>query len=150
MKKILPIALLSLGLAVLFWTPASAVQCDTPHVFPPPPAAGGITYTHADTAGSLVPCGQYLDCRCEFSDIFVLISRVYNFIVWTIAAPLAGFLIIAGGVIILASGANPNWYHTGKTMLWGAVIGLALIFGSWIIVNTLFYLFGYTGSWYSF
>ncbi len=152
MKKLFSITLLSfLALSLLsFSLPVRAVECDVPHVFPPPPDPTGINYVHPDTAGSLVPCGQYPDCRCEMADIFVMALRIYNFIVWTISVPLAGLLIVTGGILIMVSGAAPKYYDMGKTMLWGSVIALMFIFGSWLFISIVLMLIGYTGAWSSF
>ena len=99
---------------------------------------------------SLVPCGQYPDCRCELTDLFVMLERIYIFILRYMAAPLAGLLIVGGGVCILLSGLNPKFYDTGKTMLWGAFWGVALMLTSYIIVDVIMRALGYTGLWSSF
>ena len=109
----------------------------------------GVVYASAcpgyDT--SLVPCGQDPTCPCEISDFFEMILRVYNFLVWVIALPLAGLLIVVGGILLLVSGGNPGRIETSKKMLWGAAIGVFLIFGSWVIIDFILKAIGYTSSW---
>ena len=119
----------------------------------------GMTY-----AADLVPCGQGSPTmlgadadgnpiqvpdpnwhRCEFSDIFVLILNVYNFILLKIATPFAGLMIVIGGVMLLASGGNPNLASLARRILWGAFLGILLIFGAWLIVHTVLFAVGYTG-----
>lgn len=86
-------------------------------------------------------------CPCGLSHVFVLIFNIYKFIVLYIATPLAGLLIVLGGVIWVVSAGNPGLLDMGKRMFKGAIWGLVLIFGSWIIVNVVLMAIGYTGGW---
>lgn len=116
-------------------------------------------------AQGLVPCGKGDPTlpdgspnpdwkRCELADLFKLVENVYGFIVLYIATPLAGLVIVMGGVIILISGgpgglnpitgiASPNLYNTGKNMVTGAILGMFLILGGWLIINTVLNIIGY-------
>jgi len=87
------------------------------------------------SAAALVPCGGTGQARCELADIFQLILNIYNFLILVIATPLAGLMIVIGGVLILLSGINANWFNTGKKILMWSFISLLLIFGSWLIIN---------------
>ena len=93
--------------------------------------------------GAIVPC----DDNCTIADFFKLIANVFNFIVLNIATPLAGLIIVIGGVLILLSGVNAKWYDTGKSMIKIAIIAILLIWGSVLIINTLFAALGYDGVW---
>jgi len=94
----------------------------------------------------LVPCGQTESNPCKLSDLGTLAVNVFNFIVFQVAVPLAALVIVVGGIFLLVSGSNPGLADKGKKMLWGAVIGLVLIFSSWIIINTLLNALGYVNS----
>mgnify|MGYP001562348584 CR=1 FL=1 len=107
-------------------------------------------------AQGLVPCGQPNTPMCKLEDIFVLISNVYNFIVWKIATPLAGILVVIGGVIIMISGGpgganpvtgivSPNMYNKGKSIVTGAIGGWLLVFCSWLIINAVLLALGLPG-----
>ncbi len=111
--------------------------------------------------GGLVPCGKgananpgrcdsVLLCRCELGHVFVLARNIYVFIIWNIATPLAGLLIMIGGLLILLSGANQKLYDMGKTILWAAVWGVGLIFGAYLIMGAVMMAIGYTGPWSGF
>jgi len=65
--------------------------------------------------------------------------------VWYISIPLAGLIIVAGGVMLLVSGGNPGLVSLGKRMLWGAIIGILLIFCSWVIIKAVLTAIGYVG-----
>lgn len=98
----------------------------------------------------LVPCGKEVDqnglvCRCELAHVFVLILNVYNFLVLNIATPIAALLIVFGGVLLLVSGGSPGLASRARQILWGAAIGLLLVFGSWLMINIVLSAIGYPG-----
>ena len=88
-----------------------------------------------------------LTCPCQLSHVFILIFNVYKFIVFNIATPLAALLMVIGGIVWVVSAGNPGMLDTGKRMFKGAIWGIVLIFGSWIIVNVVLIAIGYTGGW---
>jgi hypothetical protein len=93
--------------------------------------------------------GSYPKCRCELGHVFILGLNIYNFIVRDIATPLAALLFVLGGVLLVASGANPNWASTGKKIMWSAGIGIVIIFSSWVIINVVLSAIGYAPAWSS-
>lgn len=95
----------------------------------------------------LVPCGN-VNC-CKIDHIFILLNNIFNFIVRWIAIPLAILMITIGGVMILISAGNPNLANLGKNILRWAIIGLVLVFCSWVIINFILTALGYQniGSW---
>jgi len=100
-------------------------------------------------AAGLVPCGNPGEPACTLGHLFQMLGLIYNFIVYTIAVPLATLIIIVGGVLILVSGGNPEMAGRGKKALMAGVIGLVLVFCSWVIINTVMSVLGYSlGSWY--
>ena len=100
-------------------------------------------------AQGLVPCGKAADGSdaCTIEHFFIMLSNIFNFIVYWIAAPLAVLMITIGGVMILISAGNPNLAGMGKKILWVSIIGLVLVFCSWLIVNFILTALGYTGAW---
>ncbi|MEK7540797.1 MAG: hypothetical protein AAB529_00945 [Patescibacteria group bacterium] len=101
------------------------------------------------SAQGLVPCGKAADGSdaCTINDFFIMLARIFNFIVKFIAAPLAVLMLTIGGVIILISAGNPNLAGLGKKILWVSVIGLVLVFGSWLIISFILGALGYTRAW---
>lgn len=104
---------------------------------------------------SLVPCGQgepiivngeCVNC-CTIDDFFLMLTKIFNFVVWNIATPLAILMLTIGGVMILISAGNPNLAGMGKKILWVSVIGLVLVFCSWLIVSFILGALGYQGAW---
>ena len=64
-----------------------------------------------------------------------------------IATPLAVIALTIGGIFMLISAGNPNLFNTGKKIVYAAIIGLVLVFCSWLIVNTILSIIGYQGNW---
>lgn len=111
--------------------------------------------------GALVPCGNVPPANfvgpptqdqqpCTLSDFFVLIANVYNFIVFNIATPLATLMVVIGGILMLLSGINANWFNTGKNMIKWSIIAILLIWSAVLIIDTVFKAIGYTGNWQTF
>jgi len=97
-----------------------------------------------------VRCGNPGQSQCTICDLFATLIYIYNFLVLNIATPLAILGLTIGGVFILISAGNPNLLGTGKKILWAAIIGLLLVFCSWIIINTILSAIGYNfGTWWN-
>ena len=102
------------------------------------------------TPGPLVQCGNdangngKLDDNelCTIDDFLKMIGRVYNFIVWNIATPLAILAVLISGIMILISAGNPKWLQIGKDILKVAVWGLVLVFSAYLIINTILLAIG--------
>jgi len=101
------------------------------------------------TAQGLVPCGNDPAVPCGVSDFFVMLMNIYNFIVLQIATPLAVIAIIVGAIMMLVSAGNANLFGMGKKIIFTAIIGLVLVFCSWIIIDFIMKALGYTGTWYN-
>jgi len=86
-------------------------------------------------------------CPCTISHIWILLFNLYKFAVFTIALPLAGLIVVLGGVLYIFAGASPGLANTGKTMLWSAAIAIVLMFGSWLIIDVVLKAIGYVVQW---
>jgi len=100
-------------------------------------------------AQGLVPCGNPGQSACTIEDFFIMIRIIFNFIVWDIATPIAILMLTIGGIMIVISAGNPNLASKGKNILYMAVIGLALVFCSWLIINFILTTLGYKEAWNS-
>ena len=96
---------------------------------------------------SLVPCGQLPECPCEFTDFFAMLMRIYIFTLAVIVAPVAGLMIVISGVLYIVSAGNPGVAGTAKNILKYTAISLALIFGSWLIIDVILKTIGYLPEW---
>jgi hypothetical protein len=64
------------------------------------------------------------------------ISQIYR---WSlgIGSLLALLMVIFGGYSYMTSAGNAERASKGTEMIWGAIIGLALLFGAYLILNTI-------------
>jgi type IV secretory pathway VirB2 component (pilin) len=77
-----------------------------------------------------------------------MLFNIYDFIVWNIATPLAIIALVVGGIFMMISAGNPGMMGLGKTIVVAAIIGLVLVFCSWLIIDTIITSMGGTsGSW---
>lgn len=85
---------------------------------------------------------------CQLSDFFKMLFSLYGLVVKYFVTTISIIAITIGGLLMIVSPANPNLYATGrKTVTW-AIIGLVLVFGSYLIINVILNLLGYNmGDW---
>ncbi len=100
-----------------------------------------LIYPTVNAAG-LVPCGRNTGTPeemkpCTTCDLFALASRIINFVLFTVVPAVAVLFYLIGGIMILLGGANPGLVSTGKNFFWNTTIGLFIIFGAWMITNTV-------------
>jgi len=83
------------------------------------------------TAGNTPPtCTNLCDLIGTFLNVVYLLMSIAIFI----ATPI---LFVWGGVMIMFAGANPGMLETGKKILTGTVIGLAIVLCAYLLVNTV-------------
>jgi hypothetical protein len=82
----------------------------------------------------LVPCGTP-DCPCKFCHLFVMLQKIIDFVLVYIVFPVATLLIIIGGIMFFLYAENPQRVERAKSLLTATIIGLVLIFSSWLIVG---------------
>ena len=73
---------------------------------------------------------------CGWDEFNQLIKNVMNFML-IIAIPLAIVVIIYGGFLFMTSGGSEQRIAKGKQAMLAAIIGLAIVFGSYIIITTV-------------
>ena len=113
-KAFLKISLITLLLVVGFTVSAASV---------PPP--------------DLVPQGCQTGCPCSLCDLYTLGRNIVNFLLYGIAIPVAAVAILYGGVMMLISAGDPKKITDGKSAISSAVIGIAITFFAWVIINAL-------------
>lgn len=94
----------------------------------------------------IVPCTD----DCTLCDLWHLASNIINFLSFNLAIPLATLLFVAAGVIFLTSGGSEEKVGLAKSIFTNTVIGLLIIFTSWLLIDTLFKsiaIGAFSGSW---
>jgi type IV secretory pathway VirB2 component (pilin) len=98
----------------------------------------------SDAQNGLVPCNGP---DCTINSFFQMLLNIYNFLTTMIATPLAIIALIVGGIFMMVSAGNPSTFGKGKEIITWAIIGLFLVWGSYIIINFILTTLGYTGAW---
>ncbi len=85
-------------------------------------------------ADGLVPCSGP---DCDFCKLLQLILNIINFVAKTLTPAVAGLLVVIGGIMYLLAGANPSLLSKAKGILLNVVVGLIIIYVSYLIVYTV-------------
>lgn len=75
-------------------------------------------------------------CTDASNSLGKCVNQIY---VWSlgIAALLALFMIVIGGYITLTSAGNAQRASAGKSYITSSIIGLVLLFGAYLLLNTI-------------
>jgi len=76
---------------------------------------------------------------CTFCHLLQLAQNVINFLL-TLSLFLAVIFIVWGAIMMMLSAGNEKNFESAKKIMTGAVIGVAVVLGSYIILNTFFLL----------
>ena len=111
-----------------------------------------LAFAYSVSAAGLVPCGNTPDDLCTTCDFFQLFDNVKNFLLFKIVPPVGVLFVVIAGFFILTAGAKSDHYARGKKILTDLVWGLLIIFGAWMLTNTVIKLLAsesdISGSWY--
>jgi hypothetical protein len=97
----------------------------------------------------LVPCGGPGEPACQLCHIFVMLDKIIDFLLLPpdgIVPIVATLMLVIGGVMFFFGGANPETLSRAKSLLTSVVIGLIIIYASWLIINLFFQVIG-VQSW---
>ncbi len=118
--------------------PASATLPSTT----PPPTTGASSGSTADSGGSgLVPCGyqEGLEAaeNCQFQHFLILAKNVINFLLFTIAVPIAAISFAWAGWLYLSAAGNESKVQEAHRIFGYVVLGLCIALAAWLIVNAI-------------
>ncbi|MEK7520657.1 MAG: transglycosylase SLT domain-containing protein [Patescibacteria group bacterium] len=83
---------------------------------------------------------QLISCSgpdCTLCDFLKTGSNIINLLT-QIAVPISVVFIIYGGFMIMTAGPSEERAGQGRKILTSAIIGVAIVLGSWLILNTVF------------
>lgn len=86
-----------------------------------------------------VPIGYPINkksVRCVICHIFVTLDGVIDFVLLQIVPAISTLLFIFAGLSYYQAMGNPEKLTKAKSLLFSVIIGLTVIYASWIIVNT--------------
>jgi hypothetical protein len=84
----------------------------------------------------LVPCGGSGN-PCKLCHLWQLFSNLINFVIFGLSVPIAALLFVVAGVYLLTAGGNESRVGKAREVFTQTLIGLLIIFCSWLIVDTL-------------
>jgi hypothetical protein len=102
------------------WCTGSSIATANPGLSPTPGTSGQIPPT----------CNNLCDLIGTFINAIYLLLSIAIFI-------LTPVFLVWGGVMIMLAGANPGMLETGKKILTGTVISLAIVLCAYLLVNTV-------------
>jgi len=82
---------------------------------------------------SLVCCGNGED-KCNFEDLFCLVNKIIDFILFKFVPPLAILWFVFGGVTMMTANGDPAKIESGKKMITYGVLGVFIVYAAWAIV----------------
>ncbi|MEA2088770.1 MAG: hypothetical protein U9O55_02950 [Patescibacteria group bacterium] len=104
-----------------------------------PLVVSGWVYEILD--GPLIPT----ECRgkateCGIEEFFQVLVNVFKLMLGLLGS-LSLLFFIYGGFVWLFSRGNANMIQKGKDIIIGAVIGMSIVLGSWVIINFVIAVF---------
>jgi hypothetical protein len=135
--------LLKLSLITLLWLSVFSLAIVSVQAQPlVPPPTGQLP---ANTATEL-KCSNTHNCgNYTLNDMLSVLKIVADFIL-VIVGSLALLALIIGGLMWLLSGGKAEMVERGKQTIVGAVLGLAIVFTSYMIIQLVFSALGIPGA----
>lgn len=95
-------------------------------------AEGLLPEPHGSKCPDNSNCGNY-----TLNDMVSTAVKISEFILGIVGS-LALLAFVAGGLMMMLSAGNAEWVTRGKQTLIGAVVGLAIVFTSYSIIQLVF------------
>ena len=83
--------------------------------------------------------------NCGVEEFFQVLVNVFKLMLGLLGS-LSLLFFIYGGFVWLFSRGNANMIQKGKDIIIGAVIGMSIVLGSWVIINFIIAVFVSTGT----
>lgn len=108
--------------------------------------------------GPILPCGREGTPACQLCHVFVLIINIINFIMKCLTPIAASLMLVISGLMLIIShfsDGGPQLVSSATKMVTATIVGLVIIFISWILLNTVFTELGFVGwqgfgNWWDF
>jgi len=115
-------------------------------------SSGASTSSNVGNSGLVPKCntGELIDGEyanpCDFNYLMRLINNVIDFLLFTIATPLAALVFAYAGFLLITAGGDPAKSTKAKTMMKNLLIGYLIALAAWLIINTILMGLGFDGS----
>jgi len=112
------------------------------------PAGSTVCNPDGSVNGSLIPCGY--DCNndgkiknvsgsppeeCGFNTLVVMTQNIINFLLYSMAAPIAAVMFLYAGYLLLTNRGNESQVTKAKAIFVAVFWGLVVALSAWLIVN---------------
>jgi hypothetical protein len=87
-------------------------------------------------SAALVPCGEPGN-PCKLCHLWQLFKNVLDFVLYNVVIPGAVLLFAYAGILVLTAGGSQERVKRGRTVFTNTVVGLVIIFCSWLIIGTI-------------
>ncbi len=124
--------------APLFVSAATGAASAIPGI----PYWGPLVSCTGDYANTGSPSGAVTAKCTSLCDIFKTIQNVIYFAMTVALFAIAPVFIVVGGIMMLMAGGSPERFKKGGKIVSGTFIGLAIVLGAFLIVNTFLYILG--------
>ena len=101
-----------------------------------------ISFAAAQADEGLVPCGGEGQPSCQLCHVFVMFDRIVDFVMITLVPPLAALMLVIGGIMYFTAAGNPGSISKATSLLPSVLLGLVIVYGSWLIINSFFLFIG--------
>lgn len=85
----------------------------------------------------IVPCGRSGQANCTPCDLFATFKHIIDLVLYGVTGPIAAFIIVWAGGLMLISGDNAGRFKQGQDLLRNTLYGCAIILAAWLVTNTL-------------
>lgn len=113
------------------------------------PTPTGVSNTGSNVDGSSSGSTLVPACPaggCGFDELMKLINKVINFLLFTIAVPLAAIIFAYAGFLLITAGGDPAKATKAKAIIKNLLIGFIIALAAWLIINTILSTLGFQGS----
>jgi hypothetical protein len=109
--------------------------------------------TYNENTG-IVPCSNTPDENgviadpCDFNAFMTLINNGISFIIFYMAVPISAIMFAYAGFLMVTAGESASEARTkAKGIFLDALLGLVIALSCWVVVHSIFEVFGYKGGW---
>jgi len=101
------------------------------------PIVAKANWTEAVIGRPLVPaeCHEAAD-NCQLSDLIQVGINIFDLILGILGSVSLAMFVYGGFIWILSRG-NASMVEKGKNIIFGTIIGISFVLGSWLIVNVV-------------
>jgi len=117
-------------------------------------SAAGLLPDTETGSGPTCPAGSTNCGKYTLNEMVSVAIKIANFILGIVGS-LALLAFVAGGVMMMLSAGNQEWVTRGKQTIIGAVVGLVIVFTSYMIIQLVYTALGIDaatkdGAWSTF